>query len=135
MGAGIAQVSAAAGYKTIVREVNQGALDKGLGRIQKFLDDGCRKGKVTAEQRDTTLAQPHRRRRSSQAMKDCDLIIEAIVENLDEKAAAYTALEAGRRPAHDLRVEHLVALHHRAGGARRSGRIGSAGCTSSIRCR
>ena len=38
MGAGIAQVSAASGYRTIVREVNQGLLDKGLGRIRKFLD-------------------------------------------------------------------------------------------------
>jgi 3-hydroxybutyryl-CoA dehydrogenase len=36
MGAGIAQVSAAAGFKTIVREVNQGALDKGMGRMRKF---------------------------------------------------------------------------------------------------
>ncbi len=49
MGAGIAQVSAAAGYKTIVREVNQAALDKGLGRIRKFLDGGVEKGKMTAE--------------------------------------------------------------------------------------
>ena len=56
MGAGIAQISAAAGYKTMVREVNQGALDKGLGRIKKFLDGGVEKGKVTPEQRDTILA-------------------------------------------------------------------------------
>ena len=56
MGAGIAQVCAAAGYKTIVREVDQAFLDKGLGRIKKFLDDGVGKGKVTAEARDTTLA-------------------------------------------------------------------------------
>ena len=92
MGAGIAQVSAASGYKTIVREVNQAALDKGLGRIKKFLDGGVEKGKVTAEQRDTTLGN-----RSGVtdlgAMGSCDLIIEAIIENLDEKAAAYRALD------------------------------------------
>jgi len=51
MGAGIAQVAAASGYRTIVREVNQALLDKGLGRIRKFLDDGVAKGKVTPEQR------------------------------------------------------------------------------------
>ena len=46
MGSGIAQVCAAAGYKTIVREVDDGFLQKGLGRIRKFLDDGVAKGKV-----------------------------------------------------------------------------------------
>ena len=48
MGSGIAQVCAAAGYKTIVREVDDAFLQKGLGRIKKFLDDGVAKGKVTA---------------------------------------------------------------------------------------
>jgi 3-hydroxybutyryl-CoA dehydrogenase len=92
MGAGIAQVSAAAGYKTIVREVNQGLLDKGLGRIRKFLDDGVTKGKVTVEQRDTTLGNLSGVTDFG-AMGGCDLVIEAIIENIDDKAAAYNALE------------------------------------------
>ena len=92
MGAGIAQVSAASGYKTIVREVNQGALDKGLGRIKKFLDGGVEKGKVTAEQRDTTLGNLSGVTDLG-AMGSCDLIIEAIIENLAEKAGAYRALD------------------------------------------
>jgi 3-hydroxybutyryl-CoA dehydrogenase len=92
MGAGIAQVSAAAGYKTIVREVNQGVLDKGLGRIRKFLDGGVEKGKVTAEQRDTTLGNLSGVTDFG-AMGACDLIIEAIIENLNDKAAAYQALD------------------------------------------
>jgi 3-hydroxybutyryl-CoA dehydrogenase len=92
MGAGIAQVSAAAGNKTIVREVNQGLLDKGLGRIRKFLDDGIAKGKVTAGQRDVTLGNLSGTTDFG-AMGGCDLIIEAIIENIDEKAAAYNALE------------------------------------------
>ena len=93
MGAGIAQVSAAAGFKTIVREVNQGLLDKGLGRIRKFLDDGMTKGKVTAEQRDMTLGNLTGATEFS-AMDPCDLVIEAIIENIDDKTAAYTALES-----------------------------------------
>src|SRR6476646_1191357 len=93
MGAGIAQVSAAAGYRTIVREVNQAVLDKGLGRIKKFLDDGVTKGKVTAEQRDKTLGQLSGTTEFG-GMKDCDIIIEAIVENVEVKAAAFSALEA-----------------------------------------
>ena len=93
MGAGIAQVSAAAGFKTIVRETNQALLDKGLARIRKFLDDGVTKGKVTPEARDTTLANLSGTTDFG-AMKDCDLIVEAIIENIDDKAAAYAALDA-----------------------------------------
>ena len=92
MGSGIAQVCAAAGYKTIVREVEQGFLDKGLARVRKFLDDGVAKGKVTAENREGTLANLSGTT-DVDALKDCDLVIEAIVENLDEKRRTYAALE------------------------------------------
>ena len=92
MGAGIAQVCAAAGYKTIVREVEQGLLDKGLGRVRKFLEDGVTKGKVTPEARETTLANLSGTT-AVDALKDCDLIIEAIIENLEQKRQTYAALE------------------------------------------
>ena len=49
MGAGIAQVAAAAGFRTVVLEVNEGALAKGLARIDKFLEGGVTKGKMTAD--------------------------------------------------------------------------------------
>jgi 3-hydroxybutyryl-CoA dehydrogenase len=92
MGSGIAQVCAASGYKTIVKEVDQAVLDKGLARIRKFLDDGVVKGKVTADARDATLG-----KLSGtvvfDAMAGCDLIVEAIVENLDAKRSAYASLE------------------------------------------
>jgi len=92
MGAGIAQVCASAGYKTVVREVEDGLLEKGLGRVRKFLDDGVTKGKVTAETRDATLG--HLSGTTTfDALKDCDLIIEAIIENLEEKRRAYAALD------------------------------------------
>ena len=97
MGAGIAQVAAASGYRTIVREVDQALLDKGLGRMRKFLDDGVTKGKVTPEQRDTTLGNLTGTT-DFDAMKDCDLVIEAIIEDVDQKAAAYAALEAAIGP-------------------------------------
>jgi 3-hydroxybutyryl-CoA dehydrogenase len=92
MGAGIAQVCAAAGYRTIVREVEQSFLDKGLGRVRKFLDDGIAKGKVTAETRATTLGNLSGAT-ALDALKDCDLVIEAIIENLEEKRKTYAALE------------------------------------------
>jgi 3-hydroxybutyryl-CoA dehydrogenase len=92
MGAGIAQVCAAAGYRTIVREVDQTFLDKGLGRVRKFLEDGVARGKVTADARDTTLGNLSGTT-SVDALKDCDLIIEAIIENLEDKRQIYAALE------------------------------------------
>ena len=92
MGAGIAQVSAAAGYKTVVREVSQPLLDKGLARVRKFLADGVDKGKVTPEVRDATLANLSGTTTFAD-LAGCDLIVEAIVENVDEKAGAYAALD------------------------------------------
>ena len=92
MGSGVAQVAAQAGYKTIVREVNQGLLDRGMARIRKFLDGGVEKGKVTAEARDKTRANLTGTT-SIDDLKACDLVVEAIIENLDEKARAYEAVE------------------------------------------
>jgi 3-hydroxybutyryl-CoA dehydrogenase len=97
MGSGIAQVCAAAGYRTIVREVDEITVNKGLGRIKKFLDDGVTKGKVTADARDKTLGNLSGTT-TFDALKDCDLVIEAIVENLDEKRETYAFLEPLVKP-------------------------------------
>ena len=97
MGAGIAQVCAAAGYKTVVREIDEIAVNKGLGRIRKFLDDGVTKGKVTADARDKTLGNLSGTT-TFDALRDCDLIIEAIVENLDQKRETYAFLEPVVKP-------------------------------------
>ena len=93
MGSGIAQVCAAAGYKTIVREVEQALIDQGLARIRKFLADGIDKGKVTPDARDRTLANLSGTVTFADLAR-CDLIIEAIIENLDEKRDSFAALEA-----------------------------------------
>jgi 3-hydroxybutyryl-CoA dehydrogenase len=93
MGAGIAQVCATAGYKTIVREVEDGLLKKGMGRIDKFLSDGVEKGKVTPEARTKTLGNLTGTTKFED-LKDCDLIIEAIIENVEEKAKTFAALDA-----------------------------------------
>jgi len=92
MGSGIAQVTAAAGYRTLVREVDDGLLQQGLNRIRRFLDDGVTRGKITAESRDVTLANLTGTTTFS-AFQECDLVIEAIVENVEAKQAAYAALE------------------------------------------
>ena len=93
MGAGIAQVSAAAGFHTVVLEVNEGALAKGLARIDKFLAGGVSKGKMTAAAKAEILG----RLSGTTAYADlagCDLVIEAIVENVEAKRQAYAQVEA-----------------------------------------
>jgi 3-hydroxybutyryl-CoA dehydrogenase len=97
MGSGIAQVCAAAGYKTIVREVDEVSLNKGLVRVTKFLDDGVAKGKVEAAARDQTLGNLSGTT-TFDALKDCDLIIEAIVESLLDKKETYASLEKIVKP-------------------------------------
>ena len=108
MGSGIAQVCAAAGYKTIVREVDDIALDKGIGRIKRFLDEGVAKGKVAAATRDTTLAGLSGTT-TFEGLKDCDLIIEAIIENLDDKRQTYASLEKIVGP-HTIFVSNTSSL-------------------------
>lgn len=92
MGSGIAQVSAQAGYQTVVREVAQGVLEKGLGRIHKQLERAVEKGKLAPEDRDAITG----RLQGTTALEDladCDLVIEAIVENVEEKRGIFRRLD------------------------------------------
>jgi 3-hydroxybutyryl-CoA dehydrogenase len=92
MGSGIAQISAASGFKTIVLEVDEAVLRKGLGRIDKFLSDGVAKGKLSPEDREKTLG--HLQGTTAYGdLRDCDLVVEAIVENVDVKKRAYAEVE------------------------------------------
>jgi 3-hydroxybutyryl-CoA dehydrogenase len=93
MGAGIAQVSAAAGYRTIVREVEDSLLSNGLARIEKFLAGGVEKGKLTADDKAKTLANLSGTTRLED-LKGCDIVIEAIIENIDDKAGSYATLDS-----------------------------------------
>lgn len=92
MGAGIAQVCAQSGYGTIVREVDDSVLQKGLGRIDKFLSDGVAKGKIAADVRQRTLDNLSGTTRFDD-LGGCDMVIEAIIENVDEKRKSYAALD------------------------------------------
>ena len=93
MGSGIAQVCAQAGYETVVREVDDSLLQKGIGRIEQFLAEGVKKGKLTVAARASTLAKLSGTT-SVDDVKRCDLVIEAIVENLEAKQQAFQVLEA-----------------------------------------
>ena len=93
MGAGIAQVSAAAGFRTIVLEVNDAMLAKGLARVDKVLSGAVERGKLSADDKARTLANLTGTTHFAD-LKDCDLVIEAIVEQVEAKRSAYQQVEA-----------------------------------------
>lgn len=93
MGSGIAEVCAKAGLATIVREVEAGLLEKGLARVGGSMEKAVSKGRLSAEDRDAALGRLEGTTDLAR-LADCDLVIEAIVENIDEKRKVYAALEA-----------------------------------------
>jgi 3-hydroxybutyryl-CoA dehydrogenase len=92
MGAGIAEVCARAGFDTVVREVSEDLLQNGLSRVRQSLDRGVEKGRVTAADREAALGRL-RGVVTLGALADRDLVIEAIVEQLDEKRRTLAAVD------------------------------------------
>src|SRR5579863_5799253 len=92
MGSGIAQVSATAGFDVTVLEVEQKYLDKGFAGIEKSLAKFAEKGSL----KETPQAVRSRLKgtTSMQDLADCNIVIEAVIENVDEKKKMYTALDA-----------------------------------------
>ncbi|HEX2641589.1 MAG TPA: 3-hydroxybutyryl-CoA dehydrogenase [Thermoanaerobaculia bacterium] len=92
MGSGIAEVAARAGYETVVREVSEELVEKGLGKIQGSLGKAVEKGKLEAGARDEAVS-----RLSGvvdlRDLADCDVIVEAIVESLEEKRKTFGILD------------------------------------------
>lgn len=97
MGAGIAQVAASAGYHTVVREVSEEFLNKGFGGIEKSLAKFADKGTITVDQQGEIRGRLSGTT-SFDALADCDIVIEAIIENLEEKRSTYSRLDAICKP-------------------------------------
>src|SRR5579883_1336633 len=97
MGSGIAQTCAQSGYETLVREISQPLLEKGLARIYEAWDMMASKGKLTAAQ----VAQNRARLHGTldlEEFADCDLVIEAVIENMEEKLRLFPALDKILKP-------------------------------------
>ena len=105
MGHGIVQVAAQGGFEVIAFEADQGALDKGIHRIEKSLaklsQKAVEKGKQTAEEAEAWATATRQRITPSTdrgSLADCDLVVEAIVENLDVKKQLFAELGAEAKP-------------------------------------
>lgn len=92
MGSGIAQVCAQAGYETVIREVEQKYIDKGLGGIDKSLGKFVEKGKLAAADKDAAMGRL-KGTTSLDDLADCDIVIEAIIENAQLKKETYAELD------------------------------------------
>jgi len=97
MGSGISQVAAVAGFPTVVLEASQELLDRGLASIERSLTKFVEKSELSAEQK----SQARDRLQPTLTLAecaDCDLVIEAIVENLDQKKQLFTELDRIVKP-------------------------------------
>ena len=97
MGHGITQICAQAGWDVVVREIDEGALEKGIAKIEKQLGRAVEKGKMEQADADAVRA------RITPTMEygdlaDCDLVIEAITEDLDRKLEMWGEIEAIAKP-------------------------------------
>src|SRR4029077_3004092 len=93
MGSGIAQVSTAAGFETVVREVNAELVEKGLKGIEKNLNRLVEKGTITEAVKGEIRGRL-KGTTSIEDLKSCDLVVEAIIEQLPAKRELFSALDA-----------------------------------------
>jgi len=93
MGAGIAQIAAASGYEVTIVDVSDELIKKGLSGIEKSLAKLAEKGAIAAGQRDATMARL-RGTTELEEVADTEIVIEAIIENLQAKRDTYVKLDA-----------------------------------------
>src|SRR5919202_190032 len=97
MGAGIAQVSVTAGFDTIGREISEELAQRGRATIERYLTRGVEKGRMTEEERDAALARLTLTTELSD-LGDCDLVVEAVLEELPLKRDVLAELDRVTRP-------------------------------------
>ena len=98
MGAGIAQVAAAAGFTVVLRDIEDRFVEKGLSVIKKNMDKAVEKGKMSAEDANTLLGRVTGTVDLNKAVADADLVIEAVIENMDIKKSVIKELDAVCQP-------------------------------------
>jgi 3-hydroxybutyryl-CoA dehydrogenase len=97
MGSGIAQTAAGAGFETIVREVSDELIQRGIAGIEKSLSRFAEKGSISPEQQKSTRDRLSGTT-SFEELADCDIVIEAIIENIEEKRKTYKQLDGVCKP-------------------------------------
>jgi 3-hydroxybutyryl-CoA dehydrogenase len=97
MGAGIAQVSITAGHETVGREVSQELAEQGRSKIEHYLGRAVEKGRMTVDERDAALGRLTLTTQLAE-LADCDLVVEAVLEELPLKREVFGELDRVTRP-------------------------------------
>jgi 3-hydroxybutyryl-CoA dehydrogenase len=108
MGSGIAEVCARAGYEVLVREISQELVERGLERVRGSLRRAAERGKASAEEVDAASGRLSGTTELG-ALADRDLVIEAVVENVEEKRQVFAALDAAC-PARTILLSNTSSL-------------------------
>ncbi len=98
MGNGIAHTAAASGFATTLIDVSQEFLDRGMKTISSNLQRGVDKGKMTAEEKQTILDRIQSTTDIESAVRDADIVIEAIIENVTAKVQLFEKLDRLTKP-------------------------------------
>ena len=119
MGGGIAQAAAAAGFPTVVRDLEPALLAGATAPFGSRSTSWCEKGKLEAAARDGALARLHLHHRPGRARGLRPDRVEAVTEDLTLKNELWRALDPALPAGHDLRLQHLEPLDRRHGGRHR----------------
>lgn len=98
MGRGIAYAAALGGFETVLEDVSESVLAKALGWIRETFEEGVKRGKVDASAREAALARIRTSGVVTEAIRDADLIIEAVPEELEVKRELFTILDKCAEP-------------------------------------
>ncbi|HEY4600773.1 MAG TPA: 3-hydroxybutyryl-CoA dehydrogenase [Cerasibacillus sp.] len=108
MGSGIAQVCAQSGYDVLLNDMNKDALEKGMNRIEKLLSRSVEKERMTAEDKEATMSRLTPSSDLSDA-KDCDIVIEAVIEDMNIKQSVFQQLDKVA-PPHAILASNTSSL-------------------------
>ena len=123
MGSGIAQVSAQAGYEVTLMDVSDERVQKGMNSLEKILQRGIEKGRITAEDKSAILSRIHPTTDVKEAKK-ADLVIEAVFEELEVKKKVFRELD-GICPPHTILASNTSAIPiiHMASATKRPDKV------------
>lgn len=109
MGSGIAQVFAQAGFQVTLHDINEEQVKRGLQSIEKLLQRSVSKERMTEEEKEATLARLKTSTELEAAAQDADLVIEAVIENMEIKQKLFKQLDE-LTPAHTILATNTSSL-------------------------
>jgi len=109
MGAGISYVSRASGYDVILTDLDDEAINRGLSRLNGYVESGIKRGKLSPEDGEKIISQLVTTTNLSEAVSDVDLVIEAVFENMDVKKKLFKEMDSAAKP-HTILASNTSSL-------------------------